>query len=97
LLPPAGVPALCHDERFVYQPFLLVPNPDGVVVCTANDYTKVLIAAGRARQHHKQCKGYYKERDHRSGSDIFFKYLGGFHPLPELRFAVRFKASAVAM
>jgi hypothetical protein len=35
----------------------------------------VLIAAGRARQHHQQCKGQHKERDHRSGSDGFSEYL----------------------
>jgi hypothetical protein len=62
-----------------------------------NDFTKVLIAAGKSRQHHQQCKGQYKERDKRSGSDSFFEYLGGFHPLHERRCVLRFKASAVAM
>jgi hypothetical protein len=28
-------PALCHHGPNGYQPFSLVPNPDGVVVCTA--------------------------------------------------------------
>jgi hypothetical protein len=28
----AGTPALCHHGRSGYQPFSLVPNPDGVVV-----------------------------------------------------------------
>ena len=43
----------------------------------------MLIAAGRARQHHKKFKGQHKERDHRSGSGGFSEYLGGFHPLRE--------------
>jgi hypothetical protein len=29
-----------------------------------NDFTKVLIAAGRARYHHQQIKGQHKERGH---------------------------------
>jgi hypothetical protein len=62
-----------------------------------NDFTEVLIAAGRARQHHQQFKGPHKERDHRSGSGRFSEYLVDFHPLPERRCALRFKASAVAM
>jgi hypothetical protein len=28
-------PALCHHAPSGYQPHPLVPNPDGVVVCTA--------------------------------------------------------------
>jgi hypothetical protein len=40
--------------------------------------TKLLIAAGRARQHHQQYKGQHKERDHRSGSGGFSKYFGVF-------------------
>jgi hypothetical protein len=43
-----------------------------------NDYTKVLIATGRARQHHQQCRGYHKERNRRSGSGGFSEYLGAF-------------------
>ena len=31
--PPSWGPALCHHGRSGYQPFLLVPNSDGVVVC----------------------------------------------------------------
>jgi len=62
------------------------------VMC--NDFTKVLIAAGKARQNHQQCKGQHKEKDHRSGSDGFSENLGGFHPLPEPRCALRFKNSA---
>jgi hypothetical protein len=54
----------------------------------------VLIAAGRARQHHQQCKWYHKERNRRSGPGGFSEYLGGFHPLLEQRCALRFKASA---
>jgi hypothetical protein len=42
-----GPPAICYHERSGYQPFPLVPRPDEVVVCTAND--KVLIASGRAQ------------------------------------------------
>jgi len=49
----------------------LVPNPEGVVVCTAQ---KLQIAADRARQHHK-------ERGHRSGSGGFSEYLGGFYKI----------------
>jgi hypothetical protein len=62
-----------------------------------NDFTEVLIAAGRARQHHKQCYGQHKERDHRSRSADVSEYIEGFHPLPERRCALRFKASAVTM
>jgi hypothetical protein len=43
-----------------------------------NEVTKVLITAGRARQHHQQCKEYQKERDHRSGSDGLSEYFGAF-------------------
>jgi hypothetical protein len=32
LLPLAGAPALCHHGRNGYQPFSLVPNPDGSLV-----------------------------------------------------------------
>jgi hypothetical protein len=42
-----------------------------------NDFTKVMITAGRARQHHKQCKGQHKERGHRSGSDGFSMWEKG--------------------
>jgi hypothetical protein len=38
----------------------------------------VLIAAGRARQHHKKFKGQHKERDHRSGSGGFSEYFEAF-------------------
>jgi len=48
----------------------------------------------RARQPHKQYKGYHKERGHRSGPGGFSEYFGGFHPLPEWRCALRFKASS---
>jgi hypothetical protein len=34
LFPPAGAPALCLHGLSGYQPFSLVPIPDGVVVCT---------------------------------------------------------------
>ena len=34
LFPPIEAPALWHHGRSGYQPFSLVPNPDGVVVCT---------------------------------------------------------------
>jgi len=57
---------------------LFVPNPGGVVVCKCNDFTKVLIAAGRAYHHHQQCKRQNKERDHCSVSDGFSEYLGAF-------------------
>jgi hypothetical protein len=50
-----------------------------------------MIAAGRACQHHQQCTGYQKKREHRSGSDGFSVYLGGFNPFPERRCALRFK------
>jgi hypothetical protein len=60
-----------------------------------NGFTKFLIAAGRARQHHRQCKGQHKERDNRSDSGGMSGVLGGFHPLHERRCALRFKASAV--
>jgi len=33
-------PALCHHGRSGYQPFSLVPNPDGVVVCTMQRFHK---------------------------------------------------------
>jgi hypothetical protein len=62
-----------------------------------NDFKKVFIAAGRARQHHEQYKGEHKERAHHSGSGGFSEYFGGFHPPHERRCALRFKASAVAM
>jgi hypothetical protein len=34
IVSPSWGPALCHHGRSGYQPFSLVPNPDGVVVCT---------------------------------------------------------------
>jgi len=34
IVSPSWGPALCHNGRSGYQPFSLVPNPDGVVVCT---------------------------------------------------------------
>jgi hypothetical protein len=48
-----------------------------------NDYSKILIAAGRARQHYQQFKEEYKERGDRSGSGGFSEYSKGFYPLPE--------------
>jgi hypothetical protein len=46
LFPLAGAPAVCHNGRSCYnnsyQPFTLVPNPDGVVVCTAKLHHKFL-------------------------------------------------------
>jgi hypothetical protein len=62
-----------------------------------SDFSNVLIAAGRARQHHKECKDKHKERGNRLGSDGFSEYFWGFHPLYERRCALRFKASAVAV
>jgi hypothetical protein len=62
-----------------------------------NDFTEVLIAAGRASQQHKQCKGEHKKRDHRSDLDGFSEYIGSFHSLHERRCALRFKAGAVAI
>jgi hypothetical protein len=46
-----------------------------------NDYSKICIAAGRARQHQQQRKGKHTERDRRSGSGGVSEYSGGFHPL----------------
>jgi|AntAceMinimDraft_5_1070358.scaffolds.fasta_scaffold335666_1 hypothetical protein len=34
IVSPSWGPALCHYGRSGYQPFSLVPNPDGVVVRT---------------------------------------------------------------
>jgi hypothetical protein len=42
------------------------------------DNTKMLVAAGRARQLHQQCKSKHKKRDHRSDPRIFSWYLGAF-------------------
>jgi hypothetical protein len=44
-----------------------------------NDFTKVLIAAGEARQRHQQCKGQHTERDYRSGSDGFSEVFSRIH------------------
>ena len=41
-----------------------------------NDFTEVLIAAGRARQHHQQCEEQHKETDHRSGSGGLKRAVG---------------------
>jgi hypothetical protein len=38
IVSPAGIQAFCHDGRSSYQPFSLVLNPDGVVVCTAQRF-----------------------------------------------------------
>ena len=45
-----------------------------------NDSTKVLTAAGSARQYHQQCKGYHKLREHRSGSGGLSEYRDGANP-----------------
>jgi hypothetical protein len=62
-----------------------------------NEHTKILIASGRARQHHDQCKWQHKERDHRTGLDGYFDYFWGFRPLSKRRFELWFKASPVKM
>ena len=54
---PSWGPALCHHGRSGKQPFSLVPNPDGWRSVQRKDFTKALITAFRAGQHHQQCKG----------------------------------------
>jgi hypothetical protein len=44
------------------------------------DFNKLIIAAGRARQQHQQCKRWHIERVHRSGSDCISEYLRGLSP-----------------
>jgi hypothetical protein len=34
IVSPSWGPALCHHGRSSYKPISLVPNPDGVMVCT---------------------------------------------------------------
>jgi hypothetical protein len=97
LFPPSGARLFVIIGEAVTSRSRSSPILMGWWSAQCNDFTKVLIAAGRARHDHQQCKGQHKERDHRSGSEGHSEYLKGFHPLHERRCALLFKASALAV
>jgi hypothetical protein len=70
----AVAPAHCHHGRSGYKPFLLIPSPDGVVVCTANDNKKSSTTPPTVQKVAQR----NKERGYLSGSGAFSEYLVGF-------------------
>ena len=57
LFPPAGARLFFITSKAVTSRSRSSPILMGWWSAQSNDFTKVMIAAGRARQHHQQCKG----------------------------------------
>jgi hypothetical protein len=81
IVPPAGARLFVITVEAVTSRPRSSPILIGWWSVQCNDFTKMLIASGRARQHRQHCKRLHKERGHRSGSGDFSKYSGGLSPI----------------